>query len=65
MGMVHSRGDQNDRCGRGHASRRQRNAGRELTDFSQRVEFVSEFEGQWPCAVPHQLDGELRHTGHR
>ena len=43
--MGHSRGDKNDRCGRGHANRSQRNDGRERTDFEQRVEIVSEFEG--------------------
>ena len=33
MGMDHSRRDLNDRCGRGHADRSQRNDGSELTDF--------------------------------
>ena len=48
----------------GHADRSQRDAGRELADFQQLVEFVSEFKGPWPEAVPHQ-HRELRHAGHR
>ena len=64
MGVGHCRGDQNGRSVRGHANGIKKNAGRERTDFQQRVEFVSEFEGQWPWAVPHQ-QLELRHAGHR